>query len=323
MKSKTLLSLFIIAITLLSCGSSDTIANQEIDKDLRSAIQFNNTALLNALSNSDQDALEELGSERFNKFLHAKINNVVRPFRKGFLTPDFVVYDEYYTSHGSKNEYHTIENPERDYTFSYNSHGKETYVSLLKCSYVEMDDYLITIIYSKEGDKWKVDDLELGSLGMYGKTSNEFYAEAMKYKEKDMLLSAFYSIDAARGYAKPAGDLLKYNKEKEIGFYAKRWSEKAANKYHFPFMPDGISSNPSIEEVTIIKNIKGVYPLIKYSTNIPVRNLTELKAEMEQVKIAVKKKYTDIDFNKGFVYYRAHHKSENGQIDEYTFEEML
>lgn len=321
MTKNTLLSLLAFSFLLISCNKAETTTNGDIDSGLKAVIKAKNDSLLNALITSDSDALENLGSENFVKFMHAKINKVVWPFRKGYFTTNYKVFDEYHTIHDNPKGYSTIENDDHEYTFSYENNTKETYVSLLRCTHMA-DDYLITVIYGKEGNNWKIEDIEAGVLGINGKTPKELYAEAKEYKDKGFLLDAFFSIDNANDFLEPAGTCLKYNEEKRINFYSDQWLKEVQSAYKLPYILENIKTQPGVLEITVIKNAKGIYPLFKYGTQISVSDTLSLQDEFAEVKKEIKKTFNQVDYNKDFVYYRAYNLGENQEVTgEYTFED--
>lgn len=320
MKKHTLALLLAVMALLISCNSSETIANKEIDNNLKTIIRAKNDSLIQAVIKSDNKALKELGNEKFVKSMHAKISSLVSPFRRYQLAPAFTVFDEYHTIHGTTPSNYDIKNEEHAYTFTFQNNQKETYVSLITCKFLERHDYLITVIYGKEGNDWKIDDIKFGALTSYGKTADDLYKEAVKQKEAGFLLDAFFSIDSANDLLEPAENSLKYNEEDRINFYSEQWLPLVQKDNPLPYVIEDIKTEPVILEITVIQNEEGQFPIIKYVTSTPVTNLEKLQQEYELVKQKVKEHYTQMDFsNKNYVYYRAHNMDGEQVIADHTF----
>lgn len=312
-----------MAATLQSCYQKpETIANNDIDPKLREIIKAKNDSLFEALSDSNTKILEKLGSEKFNKFLVAKLNGVIWPFRKGYLTTDHEVYEEFHNKHTTVPDNSTINSAANGYTLTFQNEAKETYVSLLKSTYMGIDDYLVTVIYCKNGNDWKIEEATVGLLTAFGKTAPEYYKMAQESHEKGFEWDAFQQLNIARQLLEPAQKMIKYPNEEKIQSEYERMLNKIEANYSMPFTLNSIASHPSIEQITVVKNTEGIFPIISYTTQVKLNDSISLNNELKDIKTEVKKKYNWINFNQKYIYYRAYNVSRNGLIeDSYTFTE--
>ncbi|AXG75042.1 hypothetical protein DVK85_12710 [Flavobacterium arcticum] len=300
--------------------STETLANEKIDKNLKETIKAKNDSLLSALSNSDMKTFKTLGSPDFVKHLQGRIENAVWAFRKGYLKTDYEVYDEYYNKHGKAPNNSKIESEKRQYTFSFTNNAKETYISLLKTSYNNLGDYLITIIYEKIDGKWKLDYIHLDPLGQFGNNAQDYFDIAQQKEKEGFVIDAFFNVDIAGSCLTPAEKMLKYNNEERILFYQKTWQEQIKSEYKFPQPLRNISSVPMVAELRPINNREGMFPLFSYETKVPVEDTIILEMEFEEVKREIKRIYTGLDFDKKYIYYRAFNPGNYNNYHEFKIE---
>lgn len=320
-----LLILLSMSALLQSCMYDDvkTHANKQIDAPLRNTIKAKNDSLLEAFVVSDNKALKQLASENFKKDMHIKIKDVIWPFRNGQLTTNYTVVDEYHCLHGKANNNTKLESSDNGYSFIFRNNEKESYVSLLKCTYGTTDDYMVTIIYGRQGNDWKIDHIGVSFMGLYGKTAKDYFELAQKEEKSGMLFNAFFYIDAAEDMLEPSGKMLVYNEAERIDFYHKKYKDAVNGKYRFPMILDMLPTNPSVISIEPIKNAHGLCPLVNYATQVPVTDTESLQREYERIKKEMKSLVPDL--NGKYVYYRAYNLGDNapdGNEAFYNFEEV-
>ncbi|RZJ41136.1 MAG: hypothetical protein EOO19_14710, partial [Chryseobacterium sp.] len=167
---KKILLLFVAGFLSQSCVQDSTItkANKEIDQKLRTVIAKKNDSLLNALSDSNNKALLNLASPEFKEDMYRKLDKVLWPFRKGELETKSVVFDEFHNTHENFPNNSTIRSDGHGYNFTFTNNHAETYISLLKCTRNTTDDLLVTVIYARFGNDFKIIHTDIGELGLYG-----------------------------------------------------------------------------------------------------------------------------------------------------------
>lgn len=317
-----LLTLTLFTVLLVSCSSTETVADKDIDASLKKTIKTKNDSLFQAMKYSDYKALKKLGSPDFVKFMAAKLrkDNIIWAFRNGFFNSgNYTVVHEFYNNHGKAVGSAVIEDEKDNYTFTYTHKQEETYICMLKFSDDNVDDYLLTIMYGLVDGQWKLNDIEVGLYALYNKNAQDYFALAEKAKENGYLFDAWFYYDAAISLKDPCNKMLKYNNEEKMDFAAKTTREKVGMKYKFPNTMEKIVSRPKILDIAPVKNAKGLYPYISYESVIPVSDTVTLRKEFELLKQEVKKRYTDINYDNNFVYYRAYNDYTG---NTYTFEDV-
>ncbi|WP_297334204.1 hypothetical protein [Flavobacterium sp.] len=311
-KLLTLCKALVIVLLLQSCNGTETLTDNEIAPELKEVISRKNDSLLAAMSNSDLQAFKALGSPDFVKFLRSRIESSVWAFRKGILTTDYKVYKQYHNKHSNTNSYAKLESEEDQFTFTYKNNTKETYVALLTTSYMGIGDYLITVIYELHDNQWKVDHVNVGVFGQFGKNADEYY-ELAKQKEKEgYLIDALFYSDIAVSCLEPAGKMLLYDNHEKMNFYQKQWQTAVNQKYKIPQVVSNVSSNPQIIDLKPVVNTEGMFPMFSYVTPVPLSDKKVLTMEFEDIKREVRKLYPDLDFNAKYIYYRAYNNPSPG-----------
>lgn len=317
-----LFSFAFLTALLISCNSTETLIDKQIENSLRLKIMHKNDSLMAAMATSDYKALKKLGSPDFVKFMHAKLrkDNVIWAFRKGYLqTQVYTILHEYHNRHNNAVGNASIFNEEENYTLQYTHKQKETYVSLLKCTFNDVEDYIVAIRYGLIDGQWKVNDIDLGFYGIYDKNAHDFYTLAQKAEEKNYTIDAFIYYKAANDLKEPLPKILKYEDTDEYEFGMKSMSLKLDREYKLPLIFDKILTKPEVIAIEPVKNKHGLYPMVAYNSIIPINDTASLKKEYELVKAEVRKVYKGLNFERDFMYYRAYNE-ETG--DNYTFEDM-
>lgn len=186
-----------------------------------------------------------------------------------------------------------------------------------------IDEYLITVLYTKIDNKWKIDEINAGQIGMYGKNANDFYKLGKESEDKGFGWDAFNHYNSARNLISPAEKLISYPDAEDIISDFERMKAKVEYNYKMPYVLENIKTKPAIEEIRVIKNAEGIFPIISYTTKISVSDSVALAKEFKNVKAEIKKKYKGIDYNQKYIYYRAYNVNRNGLLeDNYTFSDV-
>ncbi|MBY8962572.1 hypothetical protein KJK34_07390 [Flavobacterium sp. D11R37] len=316
----TLCKALVMVLLLQSCNGTETFTDNEIDPKLQELISRKNDSLLAAMSNSDLQSFKALGSPDFVKFLRSRIESSVWAFRKGVLNTEYKIYKQYYNKHSNTNSYAKLESEDGDYTFTFKNNTKETYVALLKTSYMGIGDYLVTVIYELHDNQWKVDHVNVGVLGQFGKNASEYF-ELAKQKEKEgYLIDALFYSDIAMSCLEPAGKMMVYENIDKMQYYQKEWQNRVSSQYKFPQVVSGVRSNPQIVDLKPVVNTEGMFPMFSYVTPVPLADKKILTMEFEDIKREVRNLYPALDFNAKYIYYRAYNSPSPG-ADYHEFKE--
>ena len=303
---KKTLVLFVAGFLLQSCGQDSTVTkvNKEIDQKLRTAIAQKNDSLLNALSDSNNKALLNLASPEFKEDMYRKLDEVLWPFRKGELETKSVVFDEFHNVHEKFPNNSTIRSDEHGYNFKFTNNYKETYISLLRCTRNTTDDFLVTIIYARFGNDFKIIHTDIGELGLYDKTAQDYFKIAKQYEEKGYLIDAFNNADAAHYFREPSGKMLVYDNIDELPAYVKTLKATLKAKVEFPKTLQRLETAPIILNIAPAKNATEISNMIFYISQVPIKDTTGIRREFAGIKAEMKKVYP-LDFNKRYMYYKV------------------
>ncbi|MEL1245494.1 hypothetical protein AAEO56_14565 [Flavobacterium sp. DGU11] len=301
--------------------SADIISNNDIDIKLRETIKAKNDSLIEAMSHGKLKIFKALGSENFVKHLQANVRNTSWAFRNGYLKNNYTVFDEYQCHHSVTNNNIAIPSEEHSYTFKYVNEVEDTYVSLLKIPYSE-EGYLLAVIYGKEGDEWKIDEIKINIIWQHGKNAQEYYAIAKKKEDDGFLIDALLYAEAAQACIQATENFVEFDNAKSIPLYYNRLRGKVDAKYTFPILLENIRTKPQVMGISLAQSEDGTGALITYQTIIPVEENITLGQEFELVKKEMKKTFTDFDFNKPGIHYRAINQSgPDGSPEVHDFDE--
>lgn len=165
---------------------------------------------------------------------------------------------------------------------------------------------MITVIYELHDGKWKVNKVNVGLMGQFGKNAAENFAIAKQYKEEGHLVNALFYCDIARGCMDPADNMLKYEDADRMEYYSKQWADELNKKYPMPTFLENVSSTPQIVDIKPVVNPEGIFTMISYRTAVPLSDEEVINMEYNDIKKEMRKVFPDIDFNQKYVYYRAY-----------------
>jgi hypothetical protein len=311
---KTLTFILILSITsLFSCrfGAWGSWKNDKIDPDLRAEMAVLNKKLIKAMAGNDAAAVKQLASTVLLQKAEAGLDSVVTQYQTLVKSEDYEIIDEYYTKNvtaNNKNTLVTSNKAENDYTVNYLALNAEMYVSVLK---VKLPTYsvLVLAVYGKYNNGWKLNILNLGNYELLGKTAPEYYSEAFTHYQQKDIIDAIDMISIAGEIAHPGGKFFKYKEEDVMKNFYTRILKEANNQYKLPLAVTQLKTTPHLFSVSpqFINDPAnaGVFPLIKYKTNIKLTDTIALKVENEALQKVIGTIFKGIDKNNKHIFYLA------------------
>ena len=304
---KPLLIIFAFA-ALLSCHSTATKTwkNDKIDKVTRAQIQMLNGRLMGALLKKDPAGVTAL----FSPVLLQKAEGLDSFLREAFnavKSTGYTVLDEYYVHSAGLGA--SVVLPANDYTLQFQAVNPDSYVALLLTNNVNVE-VLLTIIYGKYENEWKINVCRLGQYALLKKNSYDYYLQARKYYEDGHLADAINNVDAALFCAKPAEQFISFSHSQEMESFSKRIKAEAERKFTFPIPLDMVKTNPKILQVTAHLSDEGFFPVVVYQSDISLKDTVMLKKENELMRKEIGHLFEGIDKNNKIIIYRA--------VNEYT-----
>lgn len=182
--------------------------------------------------------------------------------------------------------------------------NKDIFVSLIK-STSNKKDYLLTLIYIKENNEWKLRTFYAGDYSMNGMNAIDLYEKAKSLEAQGYKVPANIYMGLCSKLLRPA-PFIQYKKESEITDYSKKLVQSINNEYTFP---DKLKNTNNVElygfRVEYTKN-DGIIPVIRYVTSIKLGNKEELQNEANNMNTEVTNKYPGLKENFKYILYEAY-----------------
>ena len=319
MKKKTLL-FFLTVLISQSCNFSDYSArkNGSIDVAIRNEIKSLDDRLFKGIVNNDMEAVKALMSPKLLEKFGTVVNEIVNKFSVVKID-SYTLFDEYAVHSSSTGTLITLpsgNSGDNDYVFRFQPQDKDSYVSMLLLKNYE-NRFLLTAVYAKYQNQWKLYHLGLGQYSLFGKTAPDYFRLARSSYEKSYLIDAFYNILIANLCLQPAGDLWQFQKENDIKEFQDKITREVNFKYKFPITLTNIESKPQVFKIYPKIENDGFFPMVYYLTNIDLKDTVALKLENEKIQKEVSKIFTGIKQDKKFVFYWAFNELPEEQTKRY------
>jgi hypothetical protein len=191
---------------------------------------------------------------------------------------EFEQYQDYHCVCGGGGNMPCVILPKTDYDFqiSIQRVSDEMFLSLLDTQ--EFNQLLLSIIYVKQDDNWKVYLCYIGSFRIAEKNAVQWYEDALPYYNQGYLTSAGFRLGMAISCLNPA-PFLKYQQENEIVELAKKDQAEINSKYSFPIQLSDIESNPVIYSIKPQFVQQDIIPVVWYVTSTRLKDVNSLKEE--------------------------------------------
>jgi len=326
---RKILLIIVTTIVFQSCnfGSSGTQKNESIEASKIQEIKVLNDKLFKAIMSNDIPGVKALLSDKLLTIVNSDLDKLVGTMSNNYPSKSYTILDQYYVSNTAVDIPNTLisgVSGDNDYIINYKALNKEMFTVLLMPTTTH-NDALITVIYGKYGNEWKINILQFGQYTLLKKTAPDYFKLAQESYKKGYLIDAVNYITVAKQCLNPAGESFKYQKEQEISnFYDKVLGEAKA-KFILPFTLDNIESKPKVFRIFPQMTKDGFMPEICYVSNIKLADTVALKAENEKVKIEVAKTFYGIDKGKTKVFYGAYNEMPDGkkEVMQYRFIEVM
>lgn len=326
---KKALFILLAAVVLHSCNFSTTGTwkNETIQESKRKRIKTLNNKLFEALFTNDAEKLKELMSDTLKRSFGEESINSLQQLNASYKPETYTVLDEYNVSNakaGMENVLKTTDGNDHDYEVNYLALNKEMYVSLLLAPDKE-NDLLITVVYGKYADDWKINVLRFGEYRVAGKTTPDYYSLAKTANSKGQLVNAVNYMILSNQLSRPAGDLFQFKKDKEMAEFYSKLLREADAQYRFPMPLVNVETHPKIYKMSPQITREGVFPSIHYISDININSEAQLKAENELVKKEVSRLFPGIDQDKKYIFYWVINGLPDGNkvMEQYGFIDTL
>lgn len=313
---------------LQSCnmGTSGTSENENIEKEKREEIKLLNDKLFNAIMNNDITGVKALMSDKLLETAGNDIDKLIYNVSSSFKSHSYKILDQYNVQNSTTGANNTLtaNSKNKDYSISYLALNKEMYVSLLLPNGLE-NKLLITVIYGNYDNQWKINILHFGQYSLLNKTALDYYNLAKESYNKSYLIDAVNYISLSKQCLKPANEVFKYKKEKEINDFYNKTINEANSKFTFPVTIENINTKPKIFRIFPQMTPEGYFPMVYYLSTINLDNKIALKIENDKIKKEINQLFKGIDKDKKYVFYWVFNEMPNGQklVEHYGFIDQL
>lgn len=311
MQKNICLLIITTALFLASCQSKKTHWNKDIDGSERQLIKDNNDLVIKALAENNSTLLKKVFSDTLLKQTSSDFETGVSTMHQLVKTNDYTVLDEFYiknTSTGFRDTVSKNEMGSRGYAVNFEVASKENYVSLLLHKDIE-SEFLITVIYGKYPEGWKLDVLRIGLYSYFGRTALDIYDQAKSVYEQKDLIDAANLVTLLKPTLTPADQFFHYFKEKEIEEFSQKILNEASSAFHFPVSVTQIKTAPKIYNIRPIPMEEGIFPAVTYLTKINIKDSLSLKAENDSMQKSIGILFPGIEKNNKYVFFQAYQET--------------
>jgi hypothetical protein len=323
-------TLFVILIVLIfqSCNFSTSKfrKDQSIDAATRGEIKKLNDKLFNGITTNNLTELKSLMlpalADKFGSDLDKSIKQI------GDLQIDnYSILDEYSNHASAAGIIITLSsgnNDDNDYFFTYGCPSKDSYVSLLLLNNIG-NQFLLTAVYGKYPEGWKLNIFKLAQYSCFGKTAPDYFKMAQVSYKKSYLIDAVNDISLSNMLLRPAGDHLQFVNEKEIKDFEDSLMEDVNGRYQLPLTLTAIDSKPKIFRIFPQPIQEGFFPMVCYLTEINLKDTIALRLENKNIRKEVDSIFTGLDKDKRFIFYRAFNEmpAEHKTVNYHGFVDTL
>jgi len=270
----------------------------DIDQKTFKEISAINEVFVKSLKTKDLNLLQSIVSAENNK--KEKANELISDY---FIDKEIKVIDQFYVNNYTTSIGELINKDFSNYFLHYEVLAKEMYFSFL----VPKDstfEYLITLVYGKEPDGWKILDFNVGFNSIDGMNTEQHLEKAKKQYMKGELICAFFSAYYAKMCSK-SSQYIVYNNTDEISNYLSRIENELKKTIIWPIEIEEIKTKPKIFNIEAFQAEEGFYPMIKYISTINLNDTIALKEENELIHICIGKYFKGIKSNYSHLLYRV------------------
>lgn len=312
MKTNQFFLVSLIFLAGCTLNPNQTWKNESINKDLKAEIHQLNERVIDAyIQNQPEKLIGLTGKAMLDVTSPKELTTMVEQISQYTIQKDFKIIDEYYVSNTSKGGNNVLFGEE--YKIVYRALNREMYTSLLEIQINPISSILLTLIYGKYGEDWKINIIRYGDYACYGKTAVYFYQKAKKLQEKGHLIDATKNLYVAQQLYAPINGIGKYSTKEPIDNLLKKIEIEVYEKYHFPIEVSSISSKPSI--LNINPNLVEEGPILDftYYTNINLNDTLALEQEYLKLLHFVGKEFKGVLEENNFFLFNAVNQIPDGE----------
>ncbi|WP_373397483.1 hypothetical protein V8V91_23450 [Algoriphagus halophilus] len=318
-----ILFILLIALGLQSCnvGTTGTWKDENIEQSLKTEIARLDEKVLEAITTNNSDLVKSIMSDKLLEKIGKDIDQLIEQAGNVITTTDYRILNQFLATNSTTGLGNTVisgVNGLNDYFILYQALNEEMFISLI-IPKNGIDEFIVTNIYGKYPEGWKLNIIQLGQYKVNGKTAPELYSEAKAKYEKGYLMDAANNMFLSSNVSNPANKFWQYQKEDEMKKFYEKVMTEINSEYKFPITIEAIASKPQILTIYPQGTADGYFPMIEYLTNLDLKDTVQTKAEYEEVHSEIIKSFKGIDKDKDYIFYKAFSEMPNGKTPVPTY----
>lgn len=322
MKNLFILILF-IAFGLQSCnvGTTGTWKDENIQQSLKNEIKTLDKKVIEAVTTKNVDLLKSIMSDKLLEKSGNNIDQLIEQAGNVITTTDYKILNQFQAKNSTTGIGNTIisgVSGQNDYIIHYQALNKEMFISLL-IPKNGLDEFIVTNIYGKYPEGWKLNILQFGQYKVNGQTAPELYSKAKDEYENGYLMDAANNMFLSSRVANPANNFWQYQKENEMKKFYEKVMTEINSEYKFPMTIEAIDSKPQILTIYPQGTADGYFPMIEYLTSLDLKDTIQTKAEYEKIHSEIVKAFNGIEKDKDYIFYKAFSEMPDGKTPVPTY----
>jgi hypothetical protein len=295
---------------LLACGCHPDVSqvDRQIDVKIRTQMDALNQEVLQGLGKKDPVRIQKICSDslwaRDGKTISEQVINNKKP-------PEptrFKIRNQFYMYHtggGSTETVRRFKGSDHDYILSLQPLNAETAVTMGYFNDTP-ESFALTTAYGKYGDTWKLNIMQLGLMKIMNGDAIDWYHKAQHDYDQGYLADAGNDLLLCEQLMKPAGDFIRYVKEKDINDLDLKLTTAITRRYPFPLTDSLVKTKPRIFKISLYRTEEGYFPFILYNTRLALSDSTGLDKECNAVCAHLGDIFKGLDQGKRFLFFRAY-----------------
>jgi hypothetical protein len=321
---KNLIFLTILtAFGLQSCnvGTTGTWKDDNIEQSLKNEIRTLDTKALEAVITKNSELLKSIMSDKLLDKSGDNIDQLIEQAGNMISTTNYKILNQFQAKNSTTGIGNTVLSGVsglNDYIVHYQALNEEIFISIL-IPKSGLDEFIVTNIYGKYPDGWKLNILQFGQYKINGQTAPELYSKANEEFDKGYLVDAANTMFLCSQVANPANKFWQYQKEDEMKALQETIMKSVNAEYSFPLTLEKVDSKPKILTIYPKGMQEGYFPMVEYVTNIDLKDTTATKAENDQIHELIGQTFSGIDKDKKYIFYKAFSEMPNGKTPVPTY----
>jgi len=313
MQRNLLVTLF-LGLILIGCHPRKTAWNSDVPSNIKNEIKSLNDSVLDAISSGHSQKLKQFFSDKLKEQTGNDLDSVVSQMHALIKTKNYAVLDECFITSKATGTKDTITNGDKGskaYKINFDVETNEMYVSLLLHE-SEDGQLLVTCIYGKYGDGWKLNVFRVGRYSYFGNTAIDIYNQAKSKYEQGDVTDAANIIVLAKQPLSPAYQFFQFDMEKEIKVFARKVVAEADTSFRFPNMIGELKTEPIIYNIRPLPMQEGIFPVITYGTKVNFHDTLALKNENDGLQKIIGQLFPGIEKNNKYIFFQAYQQTSAG-----------